>query len=199
MSGIESEAQTASVYRYTVSLEGIGGDFASIPLTDEQAQYWAQRGDDALAAHLSLGGDEDDSVPEECQLGDFRVREWLCGVDPDEGVTLTVQHEDGEYCLELSSDDDDFREKMHFSREVGPFDGPPDRSTVMYRSFLKGADVYELTTDKPFDPSRLTLDCAEVSQWGDVIHSVRYDGGEVEYIDGVDREKREPKAVLLQR
>jgi hypothetical protein len=198
MSETEMQATDKSIYKYTVTLEGVGGEYACIPITAEQATYWSKQGDRALAAHISLKGWEDESVPSEFQLEDFRDQDFLCGVDPDEGVKLIVDDEGGECCLELTSDDEDFGEMLHFSREMGPVDGPPKSPVVMYRSVLKGADVYEVTTNEPFNPALLTFDCAEVSRWGDVIHSIKYEGGEIECIDKVDREKQDPIAVLLE-
>lgn len=193
----KNEADSKEVYKYTISLEGIGGDFACIPLTEEQARYWGEQGDLALAAHISLRGDEDKDVPTEFHLPDFRDEDWITGVDP--GATLRVEDEDGDCCLELSPDDEEFQEKLNFSRELGPFDGPPSQPVAMYRTVLKGADVYEVTTKEPFDPARLSFDCVEVSRWGDVIQSIKYEGGEVEFIDGVDREKQDPLALLIQK
>lgn len=191
-----NEAKSEGANEYTATLTGFGGEYACIPITAQQATYWADQGNDALAAHLSLRGQEDQNVPAEYQLPDFREAHFLSGIDPDAGAQLMVEGLGG-LCLQLESDDEDFYEKLHFSREVGPIDGRPEEPTVMYRTFLKGSDVYRIRTEKPFDQDALRFDCAEVAQCGDVISSIVYDDGEVEFLSGADREKQEPAAILL--
>ncbi len=194
-----NEADSKAVYKYTVAIEGFGGDYACIPLTAEQADYWGKQGDLALAAHISIRGDEDEGVPSEFQLPDFRDEDWITGIDPDASVKLTVQEENGDYCFEKTSDDDDFHEILRFSHEIGPCNGAPEQPVAMYRTYLKGADVYEVTTSQPFNSDRLILVCAEVAGCGDVISTIEYETGEIEFVDGVDREKQPPVAFLRRK
>jgi len=189
-----------TVHKYTVAIKGNGGEFACIPLTAEQVDYWGERGDLALAAHISLRDNEDEDVPSEFQLPDFREQDWITGVGRD--ATLTVEDEEGVFRLEMSPDDEDFQEKLNFpqfSRKMGYLDGPSEQPVAMYRTVAQGADVYEVTTSQPFDLARLSFDCVDVSQWGDVISNIGYEGGQVELIDLCDLEYDDPLAVLLRK
>ena len=187
---------TGKTHKYSVMLKGYGGEYSCVPLTAEQAAYWRKKGDDKLAAHLSFKGEEGDGIPAKYQLPDYREQgqDFVVGLDLDAGVELTVEDENR---LKLNSDDEDFTERQNFSREIGPFGGPPEEPVAMYRTVLKGANLYNFTTNKPLDPTLLTLDCAEISRWGDVIISVTYDGEEAELFDPMDREMQDPVAELL--
>lgn len=191
----------ANAYKYTISLQGYGGEYACIPLTEAQAAYWSAQGNAALAAHLALQGEEDEGVPDEYQLPDYREqgRNFVIGMNPENPVELMVEDEEGNLCFEWAGDGDISDEIFNYTQEVGPVGEVPDQPVAMYRTFLKGADIYEVTTNEPFDAARLKLECAEVARFGDVIFSISYEGGDVSGVECADRETDDPVAELLEK
>lgn len=192
-------ADTTESYSYSVTVQGIGGEFACVPLTPDHAEYWKDKGNEALATHLTLKGEDDQNVPAAFQLPDYREQapNYAVGVDLQSGVKVTVQDEEGNVCLELGEDDEGFQERLTEYREIGPFDGPPASPVAMFRTVLKGADIYKITSGQPFDPALFAFSCAEISRFGDAIISVTYNGKEAEFIEGMDREKQDPIAELV--
>ena len=187
---------TDKLYTYNIVIRGYGGEDSCVPLTDEQAAYWKDRGEEALSAHLCLRGEEDEDVPTEHQLPDYRDSEYP-GVDPDGEISVTIEDLASDFSIEFKGDNEEFRERFHFALEIGPVGQAPDQPVVMFQTVLKGSNVYQISTKKPFDLSLLTFNCAEVARLGDIIFSVSYNGEDAEYIDGMDQEKQNPIAILL--
>lgn len=162
---------TNQTYRYTITINGEGGELAFIPLNSAQLEFWMSEGDEALARHLSVGNDE--GIPPEMCLGTYYDHQGCSsGIELDRAPVLTIEEAGGRSILQATLSEKNAGDVLEVKRTtISPEEG------VFFRTFEKGALTYFIETNTTFDVSKLKL-LATSTPEGKLLSGMMYDGQE---------------------
>lgn len=167
------------MYEYSITIKGDGGEFCIGSISEAAAAHWSKASRDDLVSYLV----DPDGHPLEPSDENLRLPRWpdlndVVAVYGIEGFeTLTVRDAEGKAVFEtnkLSSLKKTVEEQSVRDR-AAPHNGT---SVVFSRSREKGSCLFNLATDEPFKPSRLSFQTMKICGLT-LITSVKYDGEEL--------------------
>ena len=168
-------------YEYTLYASRYGGEHTIGTISNDVAEYWLDKGDDAFAEYMMDGDhdviNEDGFIPKDYQLPiwyEVDDIEHMFTVEFADGQCLCVEDaKTGETVAEIKLTDDLLGRVHNPFADNNDFKG---KSVVYGQTFEKGGFPFEnLVTDEPFDVSKLKFN---VTEWDNLklVDTIEYDG-----------------------
>lgn len=166
--------------RYTVTIEGEGGEFSFLTLSPACFAYWKQRGNAALQRYLMAEDDGGLAVPMECVLGRYYDTDQAgYGIDLDTDYRIAVEDESGAVCFQ--SEDAISDELIDFRRNINDL-----QLGVYYRTFEKMSMTYAIVTDEAFNSSDLKIIGIGTPR-AELVNACEYKGQDLVQLDSAEK------------
>jgi hypothetical protein len=171
--------------KYKITLDKWGGEYCVGTIPRETIKYWSERDEDELKEHLV--SDSIPDVPAKHCIYPFYEQDSLihtCGVELSPYNRLTVSNVDtDEDVFGCNLDEDWIKDNGWVINDDEP-DLDYATGVIHTVSVEKGYWEYEvITTDKVFDQKKLEFFMYAIDGLY-VIHYMKYEGVELEHIDG---------------